>query len=446
MNDFKLPDDVVEIFTNLRVNDFNAYVVGGCVRDMILGRKPKDWDICTDATPEQIIDTLPCYKIIPTGIKHGTVTLIVHGTPYEVTTFRTDGNYSDNRHPDSVTFSSDIVEDLKRRDFTMNAIAYNPYTDGFIDPFNGRCDIMNNLIKCVGNPDDRFQEDALRMMRAIRFCSQLSFVIDMDTWQSIARNAKLIQNVSKERIRDEIDKILLSDFPEGIRSMYMSGLLDYIIPELSECFKTKQNNPHHIYDVGEHTIVALEHSIKDLDIRLAVMLHDIGKPVTKSTDEEGIDHFYKHEDVSASLARKILTDLRYDNETIDKVVILISHHMDYLVADKRIVRRFLNRVGEENFFNILFLRSADISAQSIEKLEWESEVIEIVNIVTDIKSDKECFSTKTLAIDGNDLISIGFKQGKQLGDTLKTLLDEVLEDASLNEREKLLTLAESMRM
>ncbi|MEG0712639.1 MAG: CCA tRNA nucleotidyltransferase, partial [Niameybacter sp.] len=335
----EIPQDALYIIDTLEEHGYEAYVVGGCVRDMIMGRIPHDWDITTSAEPEDVKRVFK--RTYDTGIQHGTVTVIVDTEHYEVTTYRIEGEYKDSRRPESVSFVEDITLDLSRRDFTMNAIAYHPVR-GFVDPYNGRKHIEEGCIKSVRDAKERFTEDALRILRAVRFSAQLGFSIAPHTIEGIKACKHLLANISKERIRDEFLKICMSDTPEAIDTLKELGLLEYIIPEFLKTYETPQNHPHHIYGVAEHTLVAMKHSPKDQVIRLAVLLHDIGKPLTRTTDAKGIDHFYNHPQKSAEIAKDVLKDLRLDNQTIKEVTLLVSLH-DYHLR-KHISKFYLKEI------------------------------------------------------------------------------------------------------
>jgi tRNA nucleotidyltransferase (CCA-adding enzyme) len=438
----EIPDDVKMIMGKLNSSGFKAYVVGGCVRDAILGRTPKDWDMTTNAKPDDMLKVFEHLHFTQTGIKHGTITVVLNGNGYEVTTFRKDGDYSDNRHPDSVEFVDDLVEDLARRDFTINAMAYNE-EEGLIDPFAGMKDLSDKIISCVGRPEQRFHEDALRMMRSIRFSAQLDFIIDENTRKSIRWNSELIKNVSNERIRDEVCKILISERPNRILYLRLLGLMKYIIPSLDNCFGIAQNNQWHIYDVGSHIIQALLNSdSNDLETRLAVMLHDIGKPVVKTTGDNGADHFYQHAEQSARIAREWLKEYKFDNTTIDNVTKLVLYHDYFYEPTKKSVKKMLNMVGLDLTKKLIEIRKADVSAQHPKYIEERFSKIGLLErLLKEIVDSKEVFAMKDLAINGNDLIEIGFKQGKELGDLLKELMDVVLEHPEMNTRDILLGLA-----
>lgn len=357
----KLPEKVKYIIETITEAGFEAYAVGGCVRDSVLGREPDDWDITTSASPYQIKELFP--RTVDTGIQHGTVTVMLDKDGYEVTTYRIDGVYEDGRHPREVTFTPDLKEDLKRRDFTMNAMAYNGKT-GLIDIFDGRKDMENRIIRCVGDPEERFREDALRMMRAVRFSAQLGYEIEAVTETAITHLAENLKKISAERIQVELLKLLCAPYPGRIRSAYELGITKIILPEFDSCMETAQNNPHHCYTVGEHSIRAMEAVEPDKCLRLAMLFHDIGKPVTKTTDQEGIDHFHGHPLVSEEMTRKILKRLKLDNQTIFTVTRLVRYHDHYIGETSKAVRRSILEIGEEIFPLLLQVKRADIEAQS----------------------------------------------------------------------------------
>jgi tRNA nucleotidyltransferase (CCA-adding enzyme) len=431
----ELNDDVSYILDTLNKSGFEAFIVGGCVRDSLLKRNLKDWDITTSALPEETIKLFE--KTIPTGIKHGTITVVLNKENYEVTTYRIDGEYSDNRHPDEVVFTRSLKEDLSRRDFTINSLSYNE-TEGLIDMFNGMEDINNKLIKCVGEPDKRFNEDALRMLRAVRFACQLQFNIEKDTYAAICRNYTLIKNVSSERIRDELNKILMSPVPSrGIRMLQESSLLKYIIPELNESVGFDQRNPHHDKNVFDHIMAVLDNSTESLAVRLGALLHDIGKPRTFTIDKKGIGHFYGHNIVSAEMSEVILKRLRYDNATIKKVLIIITEHMSaYNNMKNKTLKKFINRVGVENLEDLFELQIAD--SKGHKKDADYSPILKRREDVKKILENGEPFTVSQLKITGDDLIKLGYKPGKEIGFVLKELLEKVMERPELNTRERLL--------
>lgn len=439
----ELIEDVKYILNKLNEHKHEAYIVGGCVRDSILKRSLKDWDITTSALPEEIIKLFQ--HTIPTGIKHGTVTVVLNKKNYEVTTYRLDGNYTDNRHPDKVIFTSSLEEDLSRRDFTINALAYNDI-NGLIDIFNGTADLNNKLIKCVGEADKRFNEDALRMLRGIRFACELNFNIEADTYKAICNNHALLKNVSSERIRDELIKILLSSNPSrGIRMLQNSNLIQFIVPELIESVGFDQKNPHHDKDVFEHIMAVLENSPATLAVRLGALLHDIGKPRTFTIDKKGTGHFYGHNVVSAEMAEVILKRLKFDNAMIKKVIIIIKEHMSaYNVMKNKTLKKFIARVGAENLEDLFELQIAD--SKGHKKNADYSPILKRREDVRKILEEGQPFSVNMLKINGNDLIELGIKPGKQIGRILNELLDMVMENPELNNKESLINIVRSKKL
>ncbi len=433
-----IPEKAEYIINTIMQAGYEAYVVGGCVRDSILGREPGDWDITTSATPKEVKALFP--RTIDTGIQHGTVTVMMDKEGFEVTTYRIDGKYEDSRHPKEVTFTPNLMEDLRRRDFTINAMAYNQQA-GLVDLFGGLEDIDRQVIRCVGNARERFGEDALRIMRAIRFSAQLGYSIEEETRQAIRELAPTLEAISAERIRVELEKLLVSPHPDYLRQAYELGITKVILPEFDACMETPQNHPHHMYGVGEHVLHSLDKVEPDKVLRLTMLFHDIGKPATVSTDAEGINHFYEHHVVGEQMTRDIMRRLRFDNDTINKVCKLVMYH-DYgnsVEPDMRIVRRAINKVGEEMFPFLFPVKRADVQAQSDymrqEKLQsvdrWEE-------IYHEVMAKKQCVSLKDLAINGKDLIAEGYKPGPELGQILDELLMIVLENPQCNTREYLL--------
>lgn len=435
-----LPEKVKYIIDRITSAGYEAYAVGGCIRDSVLGREPNDWDITTSARPEQVKALFS--RTVDTGIAHGTVTVMLDREGYEVTTYRIDGEYEDHRHPKEVVFTSRLVEDLQRRDFTINAMAYNE-TAGLVDAFDGMGDIRRGMIRCVGCARERFTEDALRILRALRFSAQLGYAIDEETGQAIRELAPSLAAISVERIAVELVKLLVSPHPDYLRQAYDMGVTAVILPELDRCMETPQNHPHHCYTVGEHILHSLDGVPAVKDMRLAMLLHDIGKPRTLETDRDGVTHFHGHPSVSAGMAEEILRRLRLDNDTIDTVRRLVEFH-DYgnnVSPAPAIVRRAVNRIGEDIFAKLLIVKRADIMAQSEyrrrEKLElvdaWDREYRVIV-------AKRQCISLKDLAVSGRDLIAAGIKPGPELGAILQQMLEHVLEVPEDNTQEKLLTI------
>jgi tRNA nucleotidyltransferase (CCA-adding enzyme) len=440
-----IPKDVNYIINNFYKNNYEAYMVGGCVRDSILGNYPKDYDITTSAKPEETISLFK--KTIPTGLKHGTITVLINSNPYEVTTFRTEGTYLDNRHPSSVDFVTDIKEDLSRRDFTINALAYNEHK-GLIDYFNGVNDINNKIIRCVGNPDKRFKEDALRMLRAIRFSCQLTFAIEENTYNAIKDNYKLIKNISFERIRDELCKILISPNPSrGLELLKDTKLLELILPEINSLVDFSPKCTNHNRNVFTHTLRVIDNTENDLLLRLSALLHDVGKLNTLTPFNNG--NFYGfpgHSIEGAKMSKKILSKLRFDNNTIKIVSKLIEHHLVLNVntmPTKYEIKKLINAVGKNNLSLLFNLQRADINSLDNPKifLEKVSYTEKLANLIL---GNNEPLTMKDLDIAGEDLISnLGLKPGKIIGDILNYLLDRVLEDSNLNSNEILLNLAKN---
>ena len=434
----ELPQHVKFILHTLEENGYEGYAVGGCVRDALLGRVPQDWDITTNAKPLQVKTLFR--RTIDTGLQHGTVTIMLDHIGYEVTTYRIDGEYEDGRHPKAVSFTGSLSDDLMRRDFTINAMAYNE-TDGLVDLFGGREDLEQGVIRCVGDPKERFTEDALRMMRAIRFSAQLGFSIEQHTLAAVRELAPAIRKISAERIQIELIKTLVSAHPQTMRLYYETGLSAYFLPELDRMMETAQKNPHHCYSVGEHTLHSLDEVQDDKVLRLAMLLHDVAKPGCKTTDEEGIDHFHGHPLQGAEMARKILRRLKLDNETIVRVTQLIRWHDDNPPLSERNVRRAICRVGLAQYPDIFAVKRADILAQSdYQKEEKLHYVDEYEAVYRKILEKKQCLSIKDLAVDGSDLLAAGVPQGKAIGEQLHALLELVLEKPECNTREYLLTL------
>lgn len=410
--------------------------MGGCVRDVMCGRKPKDWDITTNALPQQIKALFA--RTIDTGIKHGTVTIMMNHVGYEVTTYRIDGQYLDGRHPDNVTFTAELVEDLKRRDFTINAMAYNEDM-GLIDVFGGMQDLERGIIRCVGNAEERFTEDALRIMRAVRFAAQLGFSIEDGTRQAIAKLAERLCQISRERIQAELVKLVTSDHPELIRIAYQTGITSYVLPEFDIMMDTPQHSPYHQYNVGEHTIRVMQAVRPDPYLRLAALLHDIGKPAARTTDENGTDHFDGHEGLGSEMAKNILKELKFDNKTIDIVTRLVKYHDYPLRADEKLIRRSMNRIGKDLYPYFLELRWADLAGKSEYSIELNRPVLqETEQIYRYICEQEQCVSVKDLAISGKDLIALGVPRGTQIGRLLDELLLLVLDHPEYNQKEILL--------
>ena len=432
----QLPDKVQRIIETLTAAGFEAYAVGGCVRDSVLGRLPSDWDITTSATPYETKELFP--RTFDTGIKHGTVTVLFDKEGFEVTTYRIDGDYEDSRHPKKVTFTSSLEEDLKRRDFTINAMAYNSKS-GLIDIFGGMEDIEKGIIRCVGNAEERFTEDALRMLRAVRFSAQLGYRIEETTASAIRRLAPNLRHISAERIQAELVKLVTSAHPDYLRTAYETGITKQVLPEFDLCMETEQNNPHHCYSVGEHILHSMQEIEAEKVLRLGMLFHDIAKPQTLTVDEEGITHNKKHPQVGAKMTREILRRLKFDNDTIDKVVKIVRYHDEEVGLSPAGVRRAVNRMGEDIFPMLFAVRRADISAQSDYLREEKLQKLTYLQELYDgILRRQECLSLKDLAVTGRDLITLGIPAGPQIGELLQELLILVLEEPERNNREELL--------
>lgn len=449
----EIPEKVEYILNKLLDNGFEAYAVGGCVRDALLNRIPGDWDITTSAKPEQVKQLFR--RTIDTGIQHGTVTVMLEKEGFEVTTYRIDGEYEDSRHPKNVEFTTNLVEDLKRRDFTINAMAYNHVT-GIVDEFGGIEDLKQKRIVCVGDPKERFGEDALRMLRAVRFSGQLGFEIEEKTKEAIEELAPTILNISAERIRVELDKLFCSNHPDRFLIAYETGITKYVIPEFDQMMKTQQNNPNHMDCVGVHCIKTLmtfheqiatseEYCAKQYDHKLfsalcwTMLLHDVGKPKMKTVDEEGIDHFYGHDEAGAAIARKVLRRLKFDNYTVDTVTHLIRWHDYRYELTLKAIRRALNKIGGDYIFPLLFVQRADVLSQSMYNREEKTGRLDgAKKLVEEVFEKQQAFTLKDLAVNGNDLIEAGIKPGRDIGTVLQKLLEQVLEKPEDNEKEILL--------
>lgn len=435
---FSIPSKAEKILRILEENGYEAYVVGGCVRDSVLGRRPDDWDITTSARPDQVKALFR--RTVDTGLQHGTVTVLMDREGFEVTTYRVDGDYEDGRHPKEVLFTSSLAEDLRRRDFTINAMAYHP-DRGLVDLFHGMDDMRNGVVRCVGDPLERFHEDALRILRAVRFSAQLGFSIERDTVEGIRALAPNLRLVSAERIQTELVKLLVSPHPDFLRTAYETGLTRQFLPEFDACMETEQRTPHHCGTVGEHTLHSLLNVRADRTLRLTMLLHDIGKPPMKKTDENGRDHFKKHGPEGEKMAEAVLRRLKFDNETISRVCRLIRWHDDRPQPDMPSVRKAINRIGEDIFPLYLEVQRADMEAQSSYRREEKRARLDGVSACYErILAEGQCVSLKTLAVKGRDLIEAGYSPGPEIGRTLDMLLEHVLEHPRDNDRELLLSL------
>lgn len=424
-----------KILNILEKAGFEAYIVGGCVRDTIMNRISHDTDITTNAFPEQIIEVFKDYKTIPTGIKHGTITIIANDTPYEITTYRIDGKYSDSRRPDSVKFTANLHEDLARRDFTVNAIAMD--SQGRIsDPFNGVNDIHNKIIRCVGSPEKRFSEDALRIMRAIRFSSQLGFEIEKNTAEAIHKMKNLLKNISRERIREELDKLICGKNAINVLLEY-SDIITTIIPEFEKCIGFNQHSPYHKYTVWEHIAHSINFAPQDkIQIRRALFFHDIAKPICAKFDDTGRGHFYNHAQIGSEMTKDIMKRLRYDNDSITIVSTLIAHHSDKILTNKNI-KKLISVIGDELFIELIEMKKCDNSAKNDFVRDNNIQLEKILSETYKIIENNECRNLHMLAVNGSDLINIGLK-GAEIGNALKELLNLVIEEKLPNKHDILL--------
>jgi tRNA nucleotidyltransferase (CCA-adding enzyme) len=450
---FKIPDKVNYIINMLRSHGFEAYIVGGCVRDMVLNRYPEDWDITTSATPQEVKKIFR--RTVDTGIQHGTVTVLVDKDHFEVTTYRLDGKYEDYRRPKEVSFTTNLEEDLRRRDFTINAMAYNE-EHGIIDIFGGLEDLERGQIRCVGSAKERFEEDALRILRAIRFSAQLDFRIEDNTLEALKEKAPLLKNISAERIRVELTKLLISDHPDRLRLLYDTGITNIILPEFDATIQTKQNNIHHIYNVGEHIIKTVmtvggslqenRFSLKERTIlRWTMLLHDIEKPSSQTVGEDGQDHFYGHQEKGAIRAKEILKRLKFDNDTINSVVHLIRWHDYRFVLTPTGMRKVASKVGKEYMYLLFEVNRADTMGKNPAIIDEKLKNLKMaMEIYEEIVKNDECVSLKDLKVSGKDLIAQGYKPGKNMGQILNELLARVIDNPDLNHKEKLLDLVNEL--
>lgn len=441
--DFLIPSQVRGLLAQLNTAGFEAYLVGGCVRDLLRGAQPQDWDICTSALPEETERCFSGYPVLETGLRHGTVTVLADRQPYEITTYRADGPYSDGRRPDRVAFVPDLTEDLARRDFTVNAMALG--LDGVVrDPFGGREDLKRGVIRCVGDPDRRFQEDGLRLMRSLRFSATLDYAIDPATASAIRRNLPMLDRVAAERVRAEFSKLLLGKRAVAVLREYPEVFCRFW-PQLEPLVTLEQNNPHHCYGGWEHTLHALAAAPGDLTVRLAVLLHDIGKPPCKTTDERGIDHFYGHPQAGAELADEMLRGLKFDNATRERVVVLVTWHNAPIHLTERAVRRWLGRLGEEGLYQLLEVKRCDAMGQDPELVRDRlADNERLRELVREVIEQGQCFSLKDLAVDGRDLLGLGIPAGPGLGKVLAGLLEAVIDGGFPNDKGTLLKLAAEM--
>lgn len=433
-----IPEYVLTCLSALEKAGFPCYAVGGCVRDALLGLTPHDYDLCTAATPAQMKEVFRDRSLVLAGEKHGTVGVIADEGVVEITAFRTEGDYLDNRHPQKVTFVTDIQEDLARRDFTVNAMAYSP-TRGFVDPFGGQADLKVKVLRAVGNPSARFQEDSLRILRGVRFAVRFDLVPEECTEKAMATLAPLMKNLARERVFEELCQLIpLVNAADLLR--YVPVLVQ-AIPEIGPAVGFQQHSFHHAYDVFTHIAYVTESVGKDLPLRWAALLHDLGKPACLTIDENGQGHFYGHASVSAEIANDILLRLKAPTALRERVVFLIQHHMDMITADRKLLRRLLSRYGEEVLRQLMVLQEADFTSKGVTGDAFD--FCEVNDMITQIIMEESCLSLKDLAVNGHDLMALGFT-GKAIGRTLNALLDAVLEEQLPNEREALLQAAKTM--
>ena len=436
----KLPGAAIHCIRALEEAGFATYAVGGCVRDDCMGIEPHDYDLCSAALPEQIQAVFSAYPQVLAGVKHGTVGVITAEGVVEITTFRAEGSYADNRHPDWVDFVTDIEKDLSRRDFTMNAIAWSPVR-GHADPFGGRADIEAGILRAVGNPDERFQEDSLRILRGLRFAARFRLAIDPETEKAMFRQAHLMENLARERVFTELCGFLRYAGAEDL--LRFAPILGLVIPEVAAMVGFDQHSPHHAYDVYTHTAYVLEAVAGELPLRWAALLHDIGKVPTFTQDADGRGHFRGHAGKSAEMAEEILRRLKAPNALREQVVWLIEHHMTRLSPDRKLLRRFLSRHGREQLLMLCALQQADMGGKGVD--EHEAEVFEeIRNRLEELIAEEGQLNLKNLAVNGSDLMALGF-QGRQVGECLNRLLEQVLDETLENDRETLLHAAERMK-
>ena len=432
-----LPKNVNTIISMLESKGFQCYVVGGSVRDMLMGITPKDYDLTTNAKPEEILEIFREYKTFDNGIKHGTVSVIIEGEVFEITTYRIDGDYIDCRHPQNVEFTSSLKEDLSRRDFTVNAMAYNP-KEGLIDYFEGKRDVEYKAIRCVGEADVRFKEDALRILRALRFASVYNFSIEYNTFNAILENKKLLNNISKERISNEFTQILCGEWCDYVLRRF-KDVIAVIIPEIASMFNFQQNNPYHNKTLWKHTVSSVKNIENNDVLRMTMLLHDIGKPMSQKTDKKGISVYTGHEKIGEAISKEVLTRLKYPKLFIDTVAFLIRNHNLRIKADKVIIKKILKNMGEDKFRLLLKVQKADILARSSYKREEKLQNLsEIHKLFDEIINNGECYNLQTLNVTGSDLIHSGITEGKQIGETLNHLLNLVIEGKCSNTKDDLL--------
>lgn len=433
----RLPEHAARAIARLEAAGFEAWAVGGCVRDSLRGAAPHDWDLCTAARPEQMQAVFAGERVLETGLKHGTLTLLTDGGPLEITTFRTDGGYSDGRHPDGVRFVGNIADDLARRDFTVGAMAWHPER-GLYDPFGGQTDLQNGVLRAVGDPDTRFQEDALRILRAVRFASQLGFSVEPETAAAMRRQAARLDCIAAERIREELTGMLCGRFVQRAL-MEFADVIGCVLPEVTPMFGCAQQNPHHLYDVWEHSVRATGQVPAEPVLRWSMLLHDCGKPACKTVDGNGVGHFYGHPKVSREIAAQITRRLRFSGEDSARILLLVEQHDRPLGDTDKLVHRRLSRIGEGRFRDLLAIKKGDAVGQGThpEDIAW---LYDMETRLNRILAADACLSLRQLAVNGNDMVSLGLS-GPAVGEMLRALLDAVIDEQADNTRDALLAFA-----
>ena len=436
----RLPAPVYNCMRTLRHEGYKAYAVGGCVRDSLLGLTPHDYDLCTDAKPEDIARIFEGHTLVRSGEKHGTIGVVIDGSVYEITTFRTEGSYTDGRHPDEVSFVTSITDDLARRDFTVNAMAYAP-GEGYIDPWGGKADLQNKVLRAVGDPTTRFEEDALRILRGVRFAVRFGLTPEEETEKAMFACAELMDRLARERVFDELCKLLPLVSAEDLRRY--APVLTQVIPELADSVDFDQHSPHHAFDVFTHISHVVEATDADLALRWAALLHDVGKPATFTADENGRGHFHGHAQVSAQMANEILLRLKSPNELRQQVVFLIEHHMTPMEPDKKLIRRRLSQYGVDNCRKLLALQKADFCSKGV---DGDPEYFDRVQaLLEEVLEEKTALAVTDLAINGRDLLALGYEPGPRIGHVLAALLEQIQADTLANERQALLDAAAAMK-
>lgn len=439
----QLPAKIQYVIDKFYEAGYEAFAVGGCVRDALLGKKPHDWDITTNASPDEIKAVFADFKIRDTGIKYGTVTLIYEGEAIEITAYRKEGGYTDSRHPEIITYVPSLTEDLKRRDFTINAMAYNDRM-GLVDNHGGTADVEQGIIRTVGNSRERLEDDALRILRGLRFAVTLGFDIDSETSKQMHQCKEGLRKVSVERIKAELHKIMLSPNPSRVLTKF-HDIFEVFMPEFTAIIGMEQNNPYHCHDVFYHTMTALDNTPSDKVVRYSVLFHDLGKGFTKTTDKNGIDHFHGHPAVSEEKARDIMKRMKFSRKTREKVALLVKYHDARIPCDVYHIKKWLNRYDREFFQNLLLVKRADICGQNPAYLNRLDKLPEYEKLLNEITAGKQCVSRKSLAINGNDLIDLGFRTDKKLGRILDKLLEEVMKSEIPNEKTALLQEAQRLQ-